>query len=474
MQFSPLYMHGFGSVFRWYIMKQLPGRSLNVQMKRLLCLVLVLCLLPAVSLAKGLSQGSQGKKVLSLQNRLIALGQNAGNPDGIYGVQTTAAVKEAQRLLAEAGYSVSITGNADEETLRLLFDPDAEEALLTLRFGCKGSRVTQLQNRLIDLKLLLGMADGDFGSRTRNAVTLFQQKMTDLGVEGLETDGAATPKLMELLMSDLSLYGFDAPIYFDQTQPLSLTEADLYSASCILLDAPTGEVLFSLQPDEQLYPASTTKILTLLTALRHGNLDQTVTIPKSAADIPSDSSIVPIYPGETMTLRDLLYGLMIRSGNDAANAIAELCAGNVEDFVGEMNALAQEIGMNHSHFVNPHGYHDENHYSTARDLAYAARLGLTDPLFCEIVTCLQYTMPATKKRDAWLIENTNEIFNPSSAYFIPGAAGVKSGYTSLAGFCYVGAAQRNGRTLIAVILNAPGRNRGWLDLSKLFEYGFAL
>lgn len=449
-------------------------RSVKIRMKRWLCLVLVLCLLPCAALAKGLSQGSQGEKVLALQNRLIELGLNAGNADGIYGEQTASAVKEAQRLLSEGGYPVTVSGKADEETLRLLNDSEAEGALLTLRTGCKGTRVSELQNRLIDLKLLTTMADGAYGSRTEAAVRAFQEKMIALGVENVQADGVATPDVMALLNSDLSQYGFRAPVYFDTASPLSLTAEDLYAASCILLDAPTGRVLFEHEADTRMYPASTTKIVTLLAALESGDLDAEVTIPKAAANIPADSSVVPVSVGEKMTLRDLLYGLMIRSGNDAACAVAALCGGSVEAFVARMNELAQEIGMTNSHFVNPHGYHDEAHYSTARDLACAARLGLTNPTFCEIVTCLQYTLPATQKRDALVIRNTNEIFDPDSPYYIVGAAGVKSGYTSHAGFCYVGAAQRGDRTLIAVILNVPGRNRGWLDLSKLFEYGFAL
>ena len=139
-----------------------------------------------------------------------------------------------------------------------------------------------------------------------------------------------------------------------------------------------------------------------------------------------------------------------------------------------MNELAFQLGMMNSHFVNPHGYHDANHYTTARDLAIAAREGLTDPVFCQIVTCMNYTLPATKNRDALVIQNIWELFDPASEYYIPGAAGVKSGYTSAAGFCYVGAAQCNGQTMIAVVLGEPSRSRAWIDLSRLFEYGFAL
>lgn len=444
-------------------------------MKRVLCFFLILCLLPIYALAKdnGLSEGDKGDKVTALQERLSAFGLSSGNADGIYGKQTAAAVEQAQRLLQAAGYDIQPTGQADTATLACLNDTACEDALRTLRAGCKGERVSQLQNRLIDLKLLSDSADGAYGAQTEEAVRSFQRRMAELGVEGVSQDGVATPSLQALLMSDLRVYGFQAPIYYNESQPLLLNADALYATSCILVDASSGEVLFAHNADEQAYPASTTKIVTLLLALQTANLEQAVTIPQSASDIPVDSSRVPVVPGEKMRMIDLLYGLMIRSGNDAANAVAELCAGSVEAFVERMNGLAQQIGMTQTHFVNPHGYHDDSHYTTARDLATAARLGLTDPTFCQIVTCLQYTLPATANRGTLVLQNSYEIFNPESDFYIPGAAGVKSGYTRRAGFCYVGAAQRDGRTLIAVILHVPGRSRGWTDLRRLFDYGFA-
>lgn len=442
-------------------------------MKRVLCLILLIVFLPAMAAAQSLKNGDRGQKVTQLQTRLQELGLTTGAADGIYGKQTAAAVQEAQRLLAAAGYNISETGAADETTLALIYDTKAEDALLTLRNGSKGEAVTKLQQRLQSLKLLAGYADGHYGSMTEDAVRTFQLRMSELGVVALTPDGVASPAVQELLYEDLSVYGFQAPVYFDESKPLALTADDLYSSACILIDAPTGKVLFSHEADAQMYPASTTKIMTLLLAIESGNLDKTIRVPECAADIPADSSRVPVYPGEKMTMRDLLHGLMIRSGNDAANAVAELCDGSIEAFVGRMNARAQQLGMTSTHFVNPHGYHDEQHYSSARDLATLTRLGLTDPTFCQIVTCLQYTLPATSRRDELLLQSTHEIFDPLSEYWIPSAAGVKSGFTSFAGFCYVGAAQKEGRTLIAVILDAPGRTYGWTDLRRLFAYGFA-
>ena len=447
-------------------------------MKRLLALFVVLliafCVPAAAETARQpLASGDTGDAVVELQKRLQSLGLSTGEADGIYGKQTAAGVEEAQRLLAAAGYDVTQTGKADADTLALLFDPEAEATLRTLRLGSQGDRVRQLQSRLIDLKLLSDDADGVYGDNTDAAVRLFQQRMIPLGLSGLCLDGVATPGLVDLLMSDLSVYGFEAPIYFDESTPLALSEDDLYSKACIVMEASTGNVLFSHEADTQHYPASTTKIMTLLLALERGGLEEEVTIPACAADVPKDSSLVPVYEGEQMTMLDLLYGLIIRSGNDAANAVAELCAGSVDAFVARMNARAYELGMTGTHFVNPHGYHDPDHYTTARDLAILARQGLTDPTFCQIVTCLRYTLPATSKREPLVIENSYEIFKPDSPFYIEGAAGVKSGYTSKAGFCYVGAAQRNGQTLIAVILDAPTRNRAWTDLKRLFAYGFA-
>lgn len=438
-------------------------------MKKWLCLLLVLSFLPSAASAAALQTGSSGKQVAELQSRLIELSLLSGKADGIYGAQTASAVETAQWLLQTAGYSIMPDGIAGETTLALLFIESAEAALRTVRKGSRGERVKALQNRLIDLGLLTGAADGVFGSRTEKAVVAFQEQM-----QLDQPDGVVSPALYKLIESDVSGAFPHAPVYFDESDPLSLTAASLYAPSCILIDAPSGEVLLERNADERRYPASTTKILTLLLALEYGNLDDVITIPQSAADIPADSSLTPVYPGEQMTMRDLLYGLMIRSGNDAANAVSELCAGSVEAFVNEMNALAAELGMQDSHFVNPHGYHHEEHYTTARDLSIAAREGLTDPVFCEIVTCMSYTLPATGRREPLVIQNIWELFDPASEYYIPGAAGVKSGYTSAAGFCYVGAAQREGRTLIAVVLGEPTRNRAWIDLSRLFEYGFAL
>lgn len=443
-------------------------------MKRSICwfFCLWLMLMPAVSLA-GLAPGQNGEEVRLLQQRLIQLGLLNGAADGDYGQKTQSAVSEAQRLLMMAGCQVAQTGTADDNTIAYLYDESLEAALLLLCDGSKGQRVKDAQNRLIDLKLLEPPADGAYGAATTEAVRLFQLKMVELGAQVSRQDGVLDLPTYQLLFSDLSEYNFPAPVCFNEKKPLSLTSAHLYGDACIVIDATTGEVLFEHNSRQRMYPASTTKIMTLLLALEHGHLNDLVTIPQSAADVPADSSLVPVRPGEKMTMDALLHGLIIRSGNDAANAVATLCGGTVEDFVVSMNQKAKQLGANDTHFVNPHGYHHQEHYTTAYDLATITRAGLTDAEFCRIVTCLSYPLPATDDRPSDVLTCTHELFDPESEYYIPYAAGVKSGYTSAAGFCYVGAAQTRQGTLIAVILHAPTRNRAWLDMKKLFSYGYA-
>ena len=214
--------------------------------------------------------------------------------------------------------------------------------------------------------------------------------------------------------------------------------------------------------------------MTLLLAVERGGLDEMVTIPKAAADVAVDSSLVPVTPGEEMRMRDLLCGLMIRSGNDAANAVAVLCEGSMDAFVQRMNDRAYELGMGSTHFCNPHGYHNADHMTTARDMATLTRYCLTRADFCSIAMCRSYLMPATDKRGELLIENGLDIFDTTSPLYIPGAAGVKSGYTSMAGHCYVGAIQKDGRTLIAALFGTPTRAAMQTDLRRLFNYGMAL
>ena len=411
--------------------------------------------------------------VTSIQQRLLSLGYEIGKADGIFGTKTSSALLLAQTLLSDAGYEVSPTGRPDADTVSLIMKDENQELLRTLLKGSWGSRVREAQEKLIRLNLLHDSADGKYGTNTETAVLTFEQMLSDQ-VPWIQPDGRLTTEEYTLLMGDLSVYGIEAPIYFDDDHPEKLKETFLYAKHAILINAVTGEVLFDKAADEPAEPASTTKIVTLITALSLCNPEATIVIPEEAGDVPEDSTLVPVLPGETMIMQDLLYAMMIRSGNDAANAVAVLCSGSTEAFAEQMNRKAAEVGMKNSHFVNAHGYTAEKQYTTARDLATAARYGLTQELFRKIVTCLKYTLPATNQRGPLVLSLKWEIFDPESIYYIPYAAGVKSGYTSSAGFCYVGAYQQNGTTLIAVVMGGQRRYMAWTDLKRLFAYGMAV
>jgi len=434
--------------------------------RRWLCVVLMICLSFCF-----LPVNAEKTDIKKLQERMLSLGYEIGKADGILGEKTSSAILLAQTLLADKGYDVQLTASPDSETVDLIMQEENSRLLQTLLKGSWGSKVKEAQRKLIELNLLQDSADGKYGSNTETAVIAFEEWLSGQVPDQVNIDGKLSVAEYSLLMSDLSVYGYEAPMYFDDTHPEELREAFLYARNACLINAVTGEVLLEKSADELAEPASTTKIVTLLTALSLYNPDETIVIPDAAKDVPKDSTLVPVTPGETMTMRDLLYAMIIRSGNDAANAVAVLCSGSIEAFAEKMNRTAADLGMENSHFVNAHGYTAEGHYTTARDLVTAARYGLTLTPFREIVTCLKYTLPATEKRDELVLNLKWEIFDPESEYYIPHAAGVKSGYTSSAGFCYVGAYQENGITLLAAVMGCRTRNMAWTDLKRLFAYG---
>lgn len=265
---------------------------------------------------------------------------------------------------------------------------------------------------------------------------------------------------------------------YDSEHPESLTADQLYAEAAILIDQSSGKVLFEKNPDKKMYPASTTKVMTLLLALEYGHLNDVVTIPKEAADVPGDSSLVPVKPGEKMPFIDLLHGFMIRSGNDAGNAIAVIVAGSVDKFVDLMNQRAAELGCSGTHFANPHGYYDDNHYTTARDLASIARTAMKNETFRKIVSTTAYTLPATSEREELTVYSTNQFVlrnTQTHKYIYKYGTGIKTGYTSKSGHTFVGAASKNGIDLISVVLKSTVAysQAKWLDSARLMEYGFS-
>ncbi|MDO4546965.1 MAG: peptidoglycan-binding protein [Clostridia bacterium] len=449
-------------------------------MKRVLSFIFVAVMLitavPFAVVADEVSRvGSTGDDVVRLQSRLIELGFLYGEADGHFGEMTKSAVIAFQEHLVSLGREVDVDGIAGRQTKEYLYaDNEALEAP-DLMTGSQGERVKLLQQRLMALNLLDGSIDGVYGNQTRSAVAEFQEAMAEAGLEAVAQIGVADRYTLETIYDVPDSVRKKLPAGFSASDPLSLTTRALYATNAILMNADTGEVLFEKNADDRSYPASTTKIMTLLLALENGDISSTITVPKSAGDVPWDSSVVPVYAGEVMPFRDLLYGLMIKSGNDAANAIATLVSGDVSSFVNAMNAKAQSLGMTGTHYANPHGYDDNEHYTTARDMGLLTCAALRNSEFKTIVSTRTYVMSATKNRKALTLNNSYSILNSSSSNYYPYAYGIKTGYTSVAGQCYVGAAEKDGINLVAVVLHSGlVREYKWQDAAKLFNYGFAL
>ena len=243
--------------------------------------------------------------------------------------------------------------------------------------------------------------------------------------------------------------------------PVQAEQPPLSAGSAILIRADNGECIAAYNADARCGMASTTKIMTAIVAIEYGDLDQKCTIPDKAIGV--EGSSLYLKRGEQMTLRELLYGLMLQSANDAAEAIAILIDGSVEAFADRMNQKASALGLTNTHFTNPHGLADENHYTTAKDLAALSAYALKNTTFREICSTYKTTIPACEGV-RWLI-NHNKMLK-----IYEGACGIKTGFTKATGRCLVSAAERDGVQLIAVTLNAPD---DWKDHRMLLDYGFS-
>ena len=253
---------------------------------------------------------------------------------------------------------------------------------------------------------------------------------------------------------------------YDQSNPQILTADHLYAKSALLVDERTGEELLSKNARVRMFPASTTKIMTLLLALESDiPLDAQVTIPAQAADIPEGSSVIPVKPGDVTSFEDLLYGFMLSSGNDGANAIAILTDGSIEAFVARMNRRARELGLEDTHFTTCSGlYDDGEHYSSAWDIAVMSRELLKHPFIKDYTTIWLDSI----RDGAFELNNTNKL-----VYWYPGCTGLKTGYTSTALFCLAASAEREGTEYIAVVLRCETPEQRSQDAKTLLNYAFA-
>lgn len=265
---------------------------------------------------------------------------------------------------------------------------------------------------------------------------------------------------------------------YDPEHPEDLSPDQLYALSAVLMTQDKGEVIFEKDPDTIRYPASMTKILTVLLGLMFvEDLDQMVTVSETAVAVPEDSSTMYLKPDEEVRFIDILYGTMLLSANDGANVIAETVSGDIPHFVELMNETAAAFGCTNTHFVNAHGYHDDNHYSTARDIAIIAREAMKNETFREIAGTVTYQIPRSNKQRARTITTKTEYMltgteEKPNKYFYEYATGLKTGSHSHSGYCFCGSASKNGVDLISVVM-FTGKRARWADTIKLMNYGFS-
>ena len=245
-------------------------------------------------------------------------------------------------------------------------------------------------------------------------------------------------------------------------KPVGEGEPNVVAQSAVLIDSYSGELLFVKNENALEYPASSTKILTALLVIEAGDLDKSVTVDLS--DTKVEPSNLELKPGEQYTRRQLLYGLLLKSANDVAMALARDNAGSVEAFAEKMNRRAEELGATNSHFANPHGLHEPDHYTTAHDLALIARAAMEQPFFRQLVSTIYYTWKSPKGT-VYQLRNHNRLLR-----HFAGCNGLKTGYTRAAQQVLVSSALREGHEVISVVLHTdkPGI---WEDSKALLTYG---
>ncbi len=281
-------------------------------------------------------------------------------------------------------------------------------------------------------------------------------------------------KLLLLLAATMVIGTVEAPLEIQATEYWP-SEIEIESDAAVVMEASTGTILYEKNMDDVHYPASITKIMTTLLCLENGNLDDTATYSKEAV-YDTEGSNIARDVGEEMTLEQVLYAVMLESCNRSAYAAAEHVGGTVADFVDMMNEKATELGCTNTHFANPHGLHDDNHYTTAHDMALIAREAWNSSETYRIMTgTKRYIIPPTNKHKdtETILQNHNEMLNAykSTKYLYEYCVGGKTGYTEKANSTLVTYAQKDGMTLICVIMNAVSPAQ-WYDSINLYDYCF--
>ena len=281
-------------------------------------------------------------------------------------------------------------------------------------------------------------------------------------VSAAESPGTSTPS---------------APSGSDSSQnpasSVAVEKPTVQSEGAVLLNANTGEILFEKNGNTRFYPASITKLMTALLTVENCSLSDTVTFSKTATtNLESGAVTLNLTEGDQLTVEQCLYGLLLKSANEIANGLAEHISGSVSSFADKMNARAKELGCTDTHFVNPNGLNNTEHYTTPRDMAIIARAAFQNPTVAKVASTLSYEFPATKKASARTITMGHKMLYPNDSRYYDGIVAGKTGYTSKAGNTLATCAERDGLRLIAIIMKSSQTH--YEDTKALLDYGFAL
>lgn len=285
-------------------------------------------------------------------------------------------------------------------------------------------------------------------------------------------------RILSVLLSVIVCTGILLPCCYAQTAP------EITAVSALVTERKTGTVLFEKDIDSRVYPASMTKIMTCLLALERLRLSDTVTVSATALEnLDKEGSTAYLSEGEQLPVQDLLYCLMISSANEAANIVAENVSGSVPAFVELMNSRAAELGCTATHFANPHGLHDEDHYTTVRDLSKIAEAALADPVFRTICSTATYTVPATNLSEKRTLTTTNQLIHNKAGnpYYDSRVTGVKTGFTTPAGRCLIASAEDENLSLLSIVCGCPTKILedgnlefgSFTDTKLLLDYAFS-
>ena len=309
--------------------------------------------------------------------------------------------------------------------------------------------------------LCLGMA-----ASMMLSITAYGDVIDFTGPEGqvsaAESPGTSTPS---------------APSGSDSSQnsasSVAVEKPTVQSEGAVLLNANTGEILFEKNGNTRFYPASITKLMTALLTVENCSLSDTVTFSKTATtNLESGAVTLNLTEGDQLTVEQCLYGLLLKSANEIANGLAEHISGSVSSFADKMNARAKELGCTDTHFANPNGLNNTEHYTTPRDMAIIARAAFQNPTVAKVASTLSYEFPATKKASARTITMGHKMLYPNDSRYYYGIGAGKTGYTSKAGNTLATCAERDGLRLIAIIMKSSQTH--YEDTKALLDYGFAL